>query len=245
MALKNEISSPEVIGETWCTAVFGSDFLRGTIVLTIFTELTQFTGYNVLNMFSVRIFTNMNELTPGENEIPANKATQIIGACGFVAVMTSFCVTKRLGRKTMIVGGQLVMSVLLATIAASMLAQQSRLVLFFASLHYFAYNWSVGAVHWYYYAEVLTDRQLGFVAMMHFGGGIFLSLTSEYALAWLTPAGLFFALSSTMLFGFVFAKMLMKETKGLTDREKKRLYRPPKEVSKEDSLLVNKPNTIQ
>ena len=50
------------------------------------------------------------------------------------------------------------MSILLASIAVSMIAQQSRMVLVFACIHYFAYNWSVGAVHWYYYAEVLTDR---------------------------------------------------------------------------------------
>jgi hypothetical protein len=109
--------------------------------------------------------------------------------------------------------------------AFSMKSDDSELAIWFVCLHYIAYNWSVGAVHWYYYAEVLTDRQLGFVAMIHYVGGIILSLTSEYALKILTPYGLFAILSFTMLFGTVFTQMRMKETRGLTDREKKHLYR--------------------
>ena len=103
--LRGEVSSPVVNNISFSEAVFGPDFILGTTILTIFTTLTQLTGYNILNMFSVRIFASMNELAPSDERFPANEATQIIGVCGFLAVITSFFVTQRFGRKTILVGG--------------------------------------------------------------------------------------------------------------------------------------------
>lgn len=73
--LKGEVSSPLANDLLFCEAVFGPEFILGTTILTIFTTLTQLTGYNILNMFSVRIFSSMNELAPSDERFPANEAT--------------------------------------------------------------------------------------------------------------------------------------------------------------------------
>ena len=55
---------------------------------------------------------------------------------------------------------------------------------------------------------------------------IVLSSTCEYIMAWIEPSGLFALLSLSMVFGFLFNVGFVKETAGLTDREKKSLYAP-------------------
>ena len=59
--LKSEINQTEVNANPWCTAVFGVDYLRGTLIALTLSELVQLSGYNLFNMFSVRIFTKLNE----------------------------------------------------------------------------------------------------------------------------------------------------------------------------------------
>lgn len=108
--------------------------------------------------------------------------------------------------------------------------------LIFCSIFYFGFNWTMGAVHWFYMAEVLTDRQFGFIACSHYSGGLFLSLTSESMLDLLTPPGLFTMLSIIMVIASWFTCRFMKETRGLTDGEKKTLYMP-KQTETEVQLI--------
>jgi hypothetical protein len=49
-------------------------------------------------------------------------------------------------------------------------------------------------------------------------------MTTEYLMAWATPAGTFIVFSTITLFGGLFCCIFMKETRGLSDVEKKELY---------------------
>lgn len=61
----------------------------------------MFIGLNVLNIFSNRIITDLNEYVPDDKKILANQATQIIGITGAFAVFLSIPFIKRFGRKTL------------------------------------------------------------------------------------------------------------------------------------------------
>ena len=165
--------------------MFGQTYLRGTLTLLVLTELIQFSGYNLFNMFSVRVFTQLNELATVP--VPANFATQMTGLWGFFAIMFSLYVSRKVGRKFLFVIGCGMLAVILGLISLSMALENSQAALVMAVLLYVVYDITIGAVHWFYYAEVSTDRQLGFIASAHYFGGVINSLLAEYLMGWLKP----------------------------------------------------------
>lgn len=99
--LKKDVAPPAAHEEGWCEHVWGKKNRHGTLVCLTETEFVQLSGQNILNMFSVRIFSEMNKLVPEELKVSANWATVVIGVSGFIAVMTSFFVVNKAGRMTL------------------------------------------------------------------------------------------------------------------------------------------------
>ena len=91
--------------EMKCEKLFGELYLRGTICAVAWGIIVQLIGINVLNIFSNRIITDLNEYVPDEKKILANQATQIVGITGAVAVFISIPLIKRFGRKSLSLGG--------------------------------------------------------------------------------------------------------------------------------------------
>ena len=74
--------------------------------------------------------------------------------------------------------------------------------------------------------EILSDIQLGFVTTVHYIGGVEISLVSEWMIDTLKPTGLILFYSIFNVFACLMVIIFMRETKGLTDKEKKELYMP-------------------
>ena len=89
---------------------------------------------------------------------------------------------------------------------------------------------TLNAVHWYYLAETLTDRQFGFVSSAHYSGGIMNALTIEYLMSWLSPQGMFLVLMIFNAVCWMYLLGVCQETFGLSDREKKELYKKPNQL---------------
>ena len=64
--------------------------------MMIFTSLIQQTAINVFNMYCNRIFTVVNAKLPSERKVLANRATQIYGVAGFLAILLSPLVVNKL-----------------------------------------------------------------------------------------------------------------------------------------------------
>ena len=101
----------------------------------------------------------MNQYTSNpDTKVSANLATQIIQPFSFFSIMASLLVSSRFGRKTLLQVGWFTLSILLGLIAYFMHLNNSKLTLIFIVMHPLIYNTTVGAVHQFYYAELLTDR---------------------------------------------------------------------------------------
>lgn len=85
---------------------------------------------------------------------------------------------------------------------------------------------SIGGLHWIYIPEILTDVQFGFVASFHYFNGVEIAFASEWMIKYLEPDGLFLFYCIITFFGFIFMYFFLKETNGLSDRQKKELYMP-------------------
>ena len=87
-------------------------------------------------------------------------------------------------------------------------------------------EYSIAGLFWIYLAEVCTDQQMGFVTLILYLGGVELSLITEYLVHWLQPEGMILLFAGFSGVGCIFLCMFLKETSGLTDRQKKELYLP-------------------
>ena len=84
---------------------------------------------------------------------------------------------------------------------------------------------TAGSLHWVYIPEILSDAQFGAVVTVHYINGIEIVLTTEYMIKYLKPEGTFLFFAVVSILGGFFMMAFVKETKGLTDKEKKCLYK--------------------
>ena len=120
-------------------------------------------------------------------------------------------------------------------IALAIWAKNGEMVLLFMLAFQMTLNSCIGTVHWLYVGEVLNDKQLGLVATLHYAQGAIIAMVTEYLIKWLDTTGLFVLLGLISVLYFSFLQKFFKETKDLTDKEKKALYIPSK-------FLIDMPN---
>ena len=78
-----------------------------------------------------------------------------------------------------------------------------------------------------YAAEVAVDTALGLCVLALFLSLLEKAITMEFMVhSAMGPAGMFFLLGGVTLIGAIFVQVFIKETKGLSDLEKKQLYMP-------------------
>lgn len=89
----------------------------------------------------------------------------------------------------------------------------------------FVYLITNGSLVWLYCSEVVVDSALGFVMLVLWAMVFLLSLTTDYLFASaLQSYGVFWLFGSFCLIGGFFTYFYVKETVGLTDKEKKSVY---------------------
>jgi len=86
-----------------------------------------------------------------------------------------------------------------------------------------------------YAAEVAVDTALGLCVLALFLSLLEKAITMEFMVhSAMGPQGMFFLLGGITLLGAAFVAIYIKETKGLSDKEKKSLY-TPQEMLDEDA----------
>ena len=90
-----------------------------------------------------------------------------------------------------------------------------------------SFQFSQGPIAWMYAAEVAVDTALGLCILALFLSLLEKAITMEFMVhSAMGPQGMFFLLGGITLVGALFVAIYIKETKGLSDKEKKQLYTP-------------------
>ena len=96
---------------------------------------------------------------------------------------------------------------------------------FFQILFICSFNFSVGSMSWFYVAEVTIDTATGFALAGQFVSLAVMSLTVDMMInSEVGITGVIFYLSVWSIFGTIFCDCSVRESRGLTDIEKKSLY---------------------
>ena len=94
-----------------------------------------------------------------------------------------------------------------------------------------------GSVAWVYCSEVTMDKAAGLVAGSMFGTSLIYTVAMEYMMESRMQAhGTFFLFGGVSIVGSIFVLLFIKETKGLSDKEKKRLFTPISGIEPEIEL---------
>lgn len=93
---------------------------------------------------------------------------------------------------------------------------------------------AVAPVYWVVVSEITSDRQFAAACAFHYANGILLSVDTEYLIKYMGPDGMFLVYAGATFGATLFYIFVLKETQGLTDREKKELYLPNGLASEKD-----------
>lgn len=182
----------------------------------------QITGIGAILLYSNFIFGSI----PGGGLDPRS-ATYIIGGWNFISSVCSLYGAKRFSRRVLFVGGNIVMAVCLYAFSAMIIIEKPILALVFLLLFLFSFQNGSGAITWLYCSEIAVDVSLGVVGMTGYFCTFVVSLGTQPLInSKLHLAGTFMLFATINLLAGLWYFLFLKETNGLTDKEKKTLYVP-------------------
>ena len=203
----------------------------------------EIVGINVVLAYSHTILQRIRKHNHGKGLSPKT-GTIIIGIVNFVATAGSIPVIANFNRKTLLLWGHFFIFVFHMLNGIFAIEGMDTWQLVMMNLFLVAYEFSSGTVCWIYIAEAVVDSALGLCVLCLFSTVFFLNLFVEFLidLKGFGSAGVFMSMGVLSLTGCFLIQKYMKETRGLTDKQKKQLYFPKEDlqVGPEFSKLKNK-----
>ena len=148
-----------------------------------------------------------------------------MGFCNFVFAVLSTQLVKVVGRRPLLLYGQIFMSFFMMMIGFFKVTKSYTEMFITMNLFIGAFQLSIGSVAWLYVAETTVDQASGFCMTGNFITCILISFSMEYLMASaLQVQGTFWLFGVLTAIGAIFVFFFVKETRGLSDKEKKSLY---------------------
>ena len=170
----------------------------------------------------------------GENTIAPRRGTEMVGLIDVIAATLAFVIVKRLGRRTLLIFGHIGIAICHAGVAFLNSKNNDVGVLFMILLFIIVYQVTSGPVCWLYATETTIDAAFGLCLLVLWGTVLILAricppLMSDEGIG---ETNVFYLFSALSFFGAIYAYVFIKETRGLTDKEKKELFMPEIERAK-------------
>ena len=163
----------------------------------------------------------------GAISITAKQGSYMVGCVNWAGALLSPIPLSMFGRKTLLFWGQIGMGVSLVLTGIFQMLDMSIPIIVCLCIFITAFQFSQGPIAWMYAAEVAVDTALGLCILALFLSLLEKAITMEFMVhSAMGPHGMFFLLGTVTLLGAIFIAVYVKETKGLSDLEKKSLYFP-------------------
>ena len=165
---------------------------------------------------------------------------QLIGYMNGVAAIMGILMISILGRRTLLILGHVAMTLIFIFCGFAILYDYSLSAYISILLFIMFFHFSHGTVTWLYTPEVTVDAASGFALAGQFINLSIIALTFEFMLAGpLDIYGTIWYHACWNFVGLIFMVVFVKETRGLTDKEKKLLYSPIFPIGNSEQELEN------
>jgi len=213
-------------GLTFKDAMVNPQYRTATWVNIGYMIFHELTGNNVILLYSNILFASMNQ--SGLSSISPREGTYLVGIANTVASIISIQVLRTFGRKSLVVVGHILMALSHITIGIMNNNQHDNGVIIMILVFVFFYQNTSGPVAWLYAAETAIDSGMGIILFTLWITVFALTLISPIIMSpeSLGPSPVFFMFGVLSMFGALYCYIVLKETKGLTDKEKKSLFLP-------------------
>ena len=171
----------------------------------------------------------MNESSGDGSSFPLTplEGTYIIGLNNAVFSLLAILLIISFGRRTLLTAGSFFMALSTFMCGLCILYEWNMAAFISVNVFIMCYHFSTGAVNWLYIPEVTVDVASGLCIGVAFANGTLISLTFEFMInSPLKVYGSIWWFSIMSAIAFVFCLVFLKETRGLTDIQKKTLYTP-------------------
>mmetsp|Transcript_32703 Transcript_32703/g.28971 ORF Transcript_32703/g.28971 Transcript_32703/m.28971 type:complete len:477 (-) Transcript_32703:66-1496(-) len=197
---------------------------RIALIIGCFTAFfQQMTGINVVIFYSNTVFTKGQD--PGyDTEVTARTGTLIVGVVNWAATMVAIPLLSRLGRKTLMLFGQIMMGISLIILAVFSIINFSTGTIIFTLVFVAFFEIGIGSVLWLYLAEIMTEGGMSLASVLVWILTIIVGLFTPRMFDLLTPKGMYFLFAAIDIAGLLFIFIFIKETKGKSKSQLKTLY---------------------
>jgi hypothetical protein len=156
-------------------------------------------------------------------KITPRQGTYITGFANAAGTLMSCFIVKHLNRKPLLIWGHIGMAMVHAGVGVFALEGMNEGVLAMVILFLFVYANTSGVIGWLYAAETVVDVALGVCMMTLWLTVLILSFVCPILMSKdsIGIQNVFFIFSGISLVGSAFCYYFIKETQGLSDREKK------------------------
>ena len=208
-------------------AIFDPRYRTATWINLIYMIFHELTGINVITMYSNTMFRRMH--SEGASFTP-RQGTYLVGATSFIGSLISIKVIEYVGRRPLLVCGHFLIAAIHCAVGRFNDTGNNAGVLSMILLFLIVYQNTTGPMTWVYCTETTIDSALGLCLFVLYGT-IFLQTVMCPELMEpesIGPSGMFYIFGFLSLVGCLFCWVYIKETSGLTDKEKKMLFVPSK-----------------
>lgn len=118
-------------------------------------------GNGIVNIFSTLIFDGITRMG-GVSVLTTKQADYLVGFSGLVGAIVSFWSVPYFSRRTIFVGGHLIMGILLFLLGYFIESRKQDLVIFFLCIFLITYQATQGTAYWVYIPEICnSDSVMG------------------------------------------------------------------------------------
>ena len=149
-----------------------------------------------------------------------------MGAALILGALMGIYLLKVVGRRKILIVGHLLIAIIHACVAMFDILNSDIGVLVSLLLFQVVFQTTSGPVAWLYAAETTVDAALGLCLLTLWGVTLILSIICPIMMATVGEVPMFFIFSGLSLFGMLYAMYFIRESMGLTDKEKKLLLAP-------------------
>lgn len=206
---------------TW-SQIFNSEYRPALIIGCLIAFFHQATGISSVTFYSNEIFSKGHE--GDDAEFVARIGTIGTGIASLFGSLLTLVVSKRFGRKTILLAGEISMLILLGLLFNFTLKNQQMLTTIATILFVFSFNSSFGSILWLYCSEILSSKGCAVVGFVNLLWTIFFGCCANILFTMLTVPGLYLALFFGQIITVWFLYYCLHETKGKSKQDLKNLY---------------------